>query len=95
MVKSESRRFEPSNGDGPDFLKGIAKHSITITGGMNLARAAWNNPALNALVMMHNRLCDDKGGDHEKLGLIYGNGGLSYRQGIAIVERVIPNRLIQ
>jgi hypothetical protein len=67
--------------DIPDFL---AKHSITISGGMNLARAAWNNPALNALVLMHHRLCDGP----EKLGLIHGNGGLGYRQGIAIVECV-------
>jgi hypothetical protein len=67
--------------DIPDFL---AEHSITITGGMNLAKAAWNNPALNALVLMHHRLC----GGQEMLGLIHGNGGLGYRQGIAIVERV-------
>ena len=67
--------------DIPDFL---AEHSITITGGMNLARAAWNNPTLNALVLMHHRLCDGP----EKLGLIHGNGGLGYRQGVAIVERV-------
>lgn len=66
--------------DIPDFL---AEHSITITGGMNLAKAAWNNPALNALILMHNRLCGGK----EKYGLIHGNGGLGYRQGIAIVER--------
>ncbi len=67
--------------DIPEFL---AEHSITITGGMNLAKAAWNNPALNALVLMHHRLCDGQ----EKLGLIHGNGGLGYRQGVAIVERV-------
>lgn len=67
--------------DIPEFL---AEHSITITGGMNLAKAAWNNPALNALVLMHHRLCDGP----EKLGLIHGNGGLGYRQGVAIVERV-------
>ena len=67
--------------DIPDFL---AEHSITITGGMNLARAAWNNPALNALVVMHSRLCNGQ----EKFGLIHGNGGLGYRQGIAIVEHV-------
>ena len=67
--------------DIPDFL---AEHSITITGGMNLAKAAWNNPALNALVLMHERLCHGK----EKYGLIHGNGGLGYRQGVAIVERV-------
>ena len=69
--------------DIPDFL---SKYSITITGGMNLARGAWNNPALNALVLMHQRLCDGP----EKLGLIHGNGGLGYRQGIAIVERAEP-----
>lgn len=66
--------------DIPEFL---AEHSITITGGMNLARAAWNNPALNALILMHHRLCEGQ----ENLGLIHGNGGLGYRQGVAIVER--------
>lgn len=68
--------------DIPDFL---TKHSITISGGMNLARAAWNNPALNALVLMHQSLCNSK----ENIGLIHGNGGLGYRQGIAIVECVV------
>ena len=67
--------------DIPSFL---TQHSITITGGMNLAKAAWNNPALNALILMHHRLSNGK----EQLGLIHGNGGLGYRQGIAIVERV-------
>lgn len=33
---------------------------------------------------MHHRLCEGE----EKLGLIHGNGGLGYRQGIAIVGRV-------
>jgi len=64
----------------PTFL---SQHSITITGGMNLARGAWNNPALNALITMHHRLCDGP----ETVGLIHGNGGLGYRQGVAIVER--------
>lgn len=67
--------------DIPAFLE---KHSITITGGMNLARGAWNNPALNALITMHHRLSSGP----ESIGLIHGNGGLGYRQGVAIVERV-------
>ena len=67
--------------DIPDFLE---KHSITITGGMNLAKAAWNNPALNALILMQHRLCNGQ----ENFGLVHGNGGLGYRQGIAIVECV-------
>ncbi len=66
--------------DLPNFL---AKYSVTITGGMNLARAAWNNPALNALILMHQRLVNGQ----EKLGLIHANGGLGYRQGVAIIER--------
>lgn len=64
----------------PEFLQ---EHSITITGGMNLARGAWNNPALNALIAMHHRLNDGP----ETIGLIHGNGGLGYRQGVAIVKR--------
>lgn len=68
--------------DIPDFL---TEHSITISGGMNLARAAWNNPALNALIIMHQRLTNSQ----ETVGLVHGNGGLGYRQGIAIVERVV------
>lgn len=68
--------------DIPDFL---TEHSITISGGMNLARAAWNNPALNALILMYQRLSNSQ----ESVGLVHGNGGLGYRQGIAIIERVV------
>lgn len=64
----------------PEFLDA---HSITVTGGMNLARGAWNNPALNALITMHHRLLDGE----EQIGLIHGNGGLGYRQGVAILSR--------
>ena len=66
--------------DIPDFL---TKHRITITGGMNLAKAAWNNASLNALIQMHEQLCSGK----ESIGLIHGNGGLGYRQGVAVLER--------
>ena len=67
----------------PEFL---AQHSITITGGMNLAKGAWNNPALNGLITMYRRLCDGT----ENLGLVHGNGGLGYRQGVAIMETISP-----
>ncbi|NQZ07364.1 MAG: hypothetical protein HRT35_09415 [Algicola sp.] len=66
--------------DIPEFLK---QHSITITGGMNLARAPWNNPALNGIIDMVKRLID---GD-EEIGLIHANGGLGYRQGVALLGR--------
>ncbi len=65
----------------PSFLQ---QHSITVTGGMNLARAAWNNPALNALVSIHHALLD---GD-EQLAMVHGNGGLGYRQGVALIGKL-------
>ena len=61
-----------------DFL---GRFNITVTGGMNLARGAWNNPALNGLISMHRRLLSGE----QNLGLVHGNGGLGYRQGVAIL----------
>ncbi len=60
----------------------LAGHPVTVTGGMNLARAPWNNPALHALVAMAGRL---RAGD-APLGLVHGNGGLGYKQGIALLS---------
>ncbi|WP_088225274.1 hypothetical protein [Desulfosporosinus sp. FKB] len=65
----------------PEFL---SNHEITITGGMNFARAPWNNPALNALIEMCAAM---KKGDI-KYGLIHGNGGIGEVQGVAILERI-------
>jgi len=64
--------------DLPNFLQDA---NITVTGGMNLARGAWNNPALNGLITMHQRLLSNP----QTLGLVHGNGGLGYRQGVAIL----------
>jgi len=63
----------------PEFLQRV---DITVTGGMNLARGAWNNPALNGLISMHQRLLNSK----QTVGLVHGNGGLGYRQGVAILS---------
>lgn len=65
----------------PDFL---LEHSITITGGMNLARAPWNNPALNGIISMVQRMQNSD----EDIGLIHANGGLGYRQGVAILRKL-------
>jgi hypothetical protein len=62
----------------------ISHKSLTITGGMNLARAPWNNPALHGLIAMHHRLLE--GG--RPLGIVHGNGGLGFRQGVAVLGRV-------
>ncbi|KAB7628274.1 hypothetical protein [Alkalilimnicola sp. S0819] len=61
----------------------LAAREITVTGGMNLARAPWNNPALNALVVMVQELLAERAA----LGGVHGNGGLGYRQGFAILQR--------
>jgi hypothetical protein len=66
-----------------DALPLLYTHEITVTGGMNLARAPWNNPALNALIVMFQRLEAGSG----EVGIVHGNGGLGYRQGIAILGR--------
>ncbi|GAB3106113.1 hypothetical protein G8770_08210 [Aestuariicella hydrocarbonica] len=39
-----------------DLLAFIQQTPVTQTGGMNLARGAWNNPALNGLITMHETL---------------------------------------
>lgn len=64
----------------PGFLQ---EYEITVTGGMNLARAPWNNPALNGLICMYKALTDGE----ITLGAVHGNGGLGYRQGVAILEK--------
>ncbi|MFT5722355.1 MAG: hypothetical protein ACI9W6_002684 [Motiliproteus sp.] len=67
----------------PEFL---TRHRITVTGGMNLARAPWNNPALNALISMHHDLLNGE----QQHGMVHGNGGLGYRQGVALLSKVAP-----
>ena len=66
----------------PEFLE---QHLITITGGMNLGKGAWNNPALNSLIEMHHQLCTSE--DHH-IGAVHGNGGLGYKQGVAILAKL-------
>jgi len=63
----------------PAFLD---EYEITITGGMNLCKAPWNNPSLNALIQMHGEL--ENGGC--RYGAVHGNGGLGYKQGLAILS---------
>ncbi len=58
----------------------LEEREITVTGGMNLARAPWNNPALNALVVMCRRLANGS----TKWGVVLGNGGLGDGQGVGV-----------
>lgn len=78
--------FLLATGIAPDVqsISGIlATQALTITGGMNIARGAWNNPALNGLIAMYETLTDAT----QKFGIVHGNGGLGYRQGVAILQK--------
>jgi hypothetical protein len=66
----------------------LERFDITVTGGMNLGRAAWNNPALNALIAVYHRLLEGP----PFLGAVHGNGGLGYKQGVALLERKAAER---
>lgn len=75
--------------DNINEVEGFLKdNEITITGGMNLARAPWNNPALNALIEMTQRLV--KG--HCPYGLVHGNGGIGEAQGVTILESLCMDK---
>jgi hypothetical protein len=69
----------------PDQLLEFIEHNpITLTGGMNLARGPWNNPALNGLVAMFETLSQQPQRE-QAYGLVHGNGGLGYRQGLVLM----------
>ena len=72
--------FVDSLSELPEFLQ---QHQITISGGMNLARGAWNNPALSALIRMFQQLNLSE----KPYGLVHGNGGIGYRQGVTILSK--------
>lgn len=63
----------------------LEQHLITITGGMNLAKGPWNNPALNGLIEMHQQL---QNSPTHSSGAVHGNGGLGYKQGVAILKKL-------
>jgi hypothetical protein len=62
----------------------LDRFEITLTGGMNLAKAPWNNPALNGLIELSKRLFS---GD-ARYGLVHGNGGIGEAQGVAILGQI-------
>lgn len=64
----------------PAILK---DYEITITGGMNFAKAPWNNPALNGIIEMYQKL---KNAKKSSYGLVHGNGGIGEVQGVAIFK---------
>lgn len=63
----------------PDFLE---QNEITVTGGLNLGKAAWNLTSLNALIVMREKLLSKR---RVRYGLVHGNGSLGNQQGITIL----------
>ena len=67
-----------------DIPKFLATYEVTVTGGLNLGKAAWNLTSLNAIIVMRDRLIKSK---KQKYGLVHGNGSLGNQQGITILKR--------
>lgn len=70
----------PSVRDLEPFLE---QHEITITAGLNLGLAPWNNPVLGSLVAMLEQLAQTGA----RYGLVHGNGGIGENQAIALLAR--------
>ena len=66
-----------------EVTKLIQRYPLTITGGMNLAKAAWNMPALHAIIEMYFKLQKK---DALPIGAVHGNGGLGEKQGFLILR---------
>ncbi len=65
-----------------EMLALLERREITTSGGMNFARAPWNNPALHGLILVARAVLAGA-----SVGLVHGNGGLGGRQGIAVLQR--------
>lgn len=61
----------------------LNEHEVTITGGLNLGKAAWNLTSLNSLIVMRERLMSNR---KVRLGLVHGNGSLGNQQGITVLK---------
>lgn len=76
LIKAGARQTES------DILQWLQSKALTCTGGMNLGRGPWNNPALNGLIAVCEKLQKQQ---NQVPALVHGNGGLGYKQGIALL----------
>jgi hypothetical protein len=68
--------------DIPDFLAG---HPLTVTGGLNLAKAPWNNTTVQSFATLFHALKADQAPD---MAGIHSVGALGYLQGFTILKEV-------
>lgn len=62
----------------------LDEYPITVTGGMNLAKAPWNLPVLRSIIVMYHKLLTNP--DIAYAG-IHGNGGLGEKQGFLLLKQ--------
>jgi hypothetical protein len=66
----------------PDEIKQLLRnHPVTITGGLNLARAPWNNSTLSAMVQATQQIRDGT-----PIAGVHSNAALGYKQGFAVLS---------
>jgi hypothetical protein len=61
----------------------INNYLLTVTGGMNLAKAPWNLPVLRAIITLYHKLQQN---DEITVAGVHGNGGLGEKQGFMILK---------
>ena len=61
----------------------ISNYQLTVTGGMNLAKAPWNLPVLRAIIALYDKLQQS---DKISVAGVHGNGGLGEKQGFMILK---------
>ncbi len=67
--------------DIPELLE---NYEVTVTGGLNLGKAAWNLTSLNGIIVMREKLLSSR---RHRFGLVHGNGSLGNQQGITLLAK--------
>jgi hypothetical protein len=68
-----------------DVLRLLAAYEVTVTGGLNLAKAPWNNTTLSAIVQMVPMLRSERS---SRYGAVHSNTAFGYQQAFAILRSV-------
>ncbi len=67
-----------------EMISLLKEKEVTVTGGLNLAKAAWNLTSLNAIIEMREKMISHK---KLKYGLVHGNGSIGNQQGITVLKK--------
>lgn len=67
-----------------EMIELLREKEVTVTGGLNLGKAAWNLTSLNGIIEMREKMMKNK---KLKFGLIHGNGSIGNQQGITVLKK--------